>query len=528
MRLLLRWRANLDLQVALAQSRALETARAESEERLRSLIQANPAGVVVVECSEKRVVEANPAALEMIGAPREVVVGSCCGDFLCAQPDQTCPVLEQGATVLQAERRLRSGAGELVSILKSVTRISIDGRPHLIETFLDLREIRQAEDSRKQLSERLAEARRMESLGPLAGGVAHDLNNALGPLVTLPEIVAEGVRAMASGQEQQVEGLLQDLRTMKNAAQRAAHTIEDLSTLSRRGRMLTAPLDLNELVRSWVSEDAGAVLGGATLVVELEPAVITVQASRAHLARALNNLARNAADAVGPAGTVEVRTCVSGDFVELSVQDDGPGIPPADIPRVVEPFFSSKSVTASSGTGLGLTVVRGVAEDHHGRLEISSPEGQGALFTLVLPLARDLEPQPTQEEELQLGTGRVLVIDDEQGPRRAAQRALTRLGHEVVTADSGPEGLQTYEEALQGGTPFALVLLDMVMEGMDGAEVLEGIRALRSDQPVLVVSGFAPPAGEEHPLLPRVGWLAKPYGLGALSAAIAAELERTH
>jgi sigma-B regulation protein RsbU (phosphoserine phosphatase) len=401
----------------------------------------------------------------------------------------------------------------------------------------------------RSVQERLATAKRMNALSVLAGGVAHDLNNSLGPLVALPDLILHDFEDFVNGVGEKAADIRADVTAIKGASLRAAQTIKDLLTSARQGRLKKEVFDLNEVVAATVRTvlvGLGQAPKGVEVSLELSQETLLVQASDSQLARALSNLLRNALEAIEPPGRVVVRTAIErvleplmgfetiepGEYTVVSVSDSGRGIPAQDIGRVFEPFFTSKPVGETSGTGLGLAVVHGVIKEHGGFVNVESRAGHGTTFTLYFVReelgAELIEPAPESAPRLTAGPARVLVVDDDAVQLRTARRILERIGCDVTTLNSGREACRSFEEARAAGaltSPYDLVVLDMVLsEPEDGLDVFERIQALYPEQRALIVSGHAP---NERGLLAverGLRWLAKPYSADALRDVVVAVL----
>ncbi|MGC4090239.1 MAG: substrate-binding domain-containing protein [Polyangiaceae bacterium] len=397
----------------------------------------------------------------------------------------------------------------------------------------------------RSVQERLATAKRMQSLSVLAGGVAHDLNNVLGPLVALPDVILRELDEQAC--QQLPANLRADLESIKVAALSASETIRDLLTLGRRGRTSKAPLDLCRLLRSSEPSDPLRVmLAGSPkikLCVELPRMPVVIYASEPHLVRALANLVHNAKDALGDEGELNVKLSVArlsqpvsgyetieaGDYAVLTVSDNGCGIPEYELGRIFEPFFSSKRVDEQRGSGLGLAIVHGVVKEHDGFIDLASKAGLGTTFSLYFPRADALaKVSIPPESPLQRGHARILVVDDEPVQLRTCRRVLGSLGYKVDCLASGREALERFEAARSVGdsSPYDLVILDMILnEDLDGLDRFEQIVRSFPRQRAIVVSGHAPPERAEQAFQQGLAWLAKPYTADALSVAVRTALE---
>lgn len=397
----------------------------------------------------------------------------------------------------------------------------------------------------RSVQERLATLKRLQSLSVLAGGVAHDLNNALGPLVALPDVILRGLDEVGT-EGPAVSELKVDLETIRIASLRASQTIKDLMTLSRQGTTTRQPFDLASVVQSCVTPERLCALGSPEqmpeLILELSPQPLTLQGCEVHLARAVGNLVHNAVEASPAGGKLWVRTyrvlviepiigyetIEPGDYAVVSVSDQGDGIPSKDMGRIFEPFFSNKQLSERSGTGLGLAIVHGVVKEHDGYVDVASIRGEGTTFTLYLPLTQEqVAPRPALVS-IRPGSARILVVDDEPVQLRTARRVLASLGYRVDTLNSGRRACELFAQAAASGrSPCDLVILDMSFnEDQDGLEVLERIRRDFPRQKCIVASGGALTQRAETATRAGLTWLPKPYTAESLARAVQVELAR--
>jgi CheY-like chemotaxis protein len=344
------------------------------------------------------------------------------------------------------------------------------------------------------------------------------------------------------------------MRSIKSASLRAAQTIKDLLTLGRERRVGTDPLDLNALVSDCLTLETLGFMPEDLSQVEVchllceEPLI--VRAAEAHLVRAITNLVRNALEAIDGPGKVNVTTrsvdlsvpllgyevVAAGSYAVVSVSDTGRGIDPAGLVRVFEPFFSSKRIRQTSGSGLGLAVVHGVVKEHDGYLDVTSQPGQGTTFSLYFPRIHVALEAAHKTSSLPRGRAKVLVIDDEPTQLRTASRVLGQLGYEIDTLRSGVAACEVFAACAAerqpnalarpaSPSPYDLIIVDMALnEDEDGLAVIERIRALFPGQRALIASGNAPPERAEAAIVQGLGWLAKPYTSGALARAVEAAL----
>jgi signal transduction histidine kinase/ActR/RegA family two-component response regulator len=382
-----------------------------------------------------------------------------------------------------------------------------------------------AEDVTERLraEEELVRAKRLESAGQLAGQIAHDFNNLLGPLIAYPEMIGMMIKP-----DPKVSELLED---MTSAAEQIAEINQDLLTLGRRGHYNVGMLDLNRTIsdtlRPLTRDDGPAVT--------FRPAedLPAVKGGRAQITRILTNLVINAVEATTDAGTITVSTTAvmlaepvgvyaiipPGDYVRVDVTDTGTGIEDDTLEHIFEAFFTTKQTDRRRGSGLGLSVVHAVMEDHDGFIDVQSVPGEGTTFSLYFPAANGEAIEEKTDLSIGYPTGHgktVLVVDDDPIQARIAFTMLDKLGYKVMTAGSGEEAV-----ALIAEHPHDVVLLDMVMDGMNGAETLRAIKELYPDQIALILSGYAP--NEQVAETKRLGareFLAKPINVATIANAM--------
>ena len=411
--------------------------------------------------------------------------------------------------------------------------IQLELKERLRELAAEKQEVELAHGREHELQEKLARSRRLESLGILAGGVAHDLNNILGPLVTYPDIIAKKLPADA-------KEIHHALIRMRESARKAAGVIRNLLTLGRRGNISLSPIDLNlQLVDYFESFDFQALqqrVPHVKLQRELGSDLGTINASPHHVAQVIMNLVINAHEAMGAPGTLLVQTELieltetlagyqavePGRYARLRIQDSGDGISLEKLDRIFEPFFTEKQM-GTSGSGLGLAVVYGVMQDLGGRIDVRSTEGEGSCFDLYFPCLPD-QPIPDEEPPPFLVEGsRILVVDDLAEQREVATMTLESLGYSVQSAKNGHHALD-----ILATHSFDLVVLDMIMEAnFDGLDTYREIISRNPNQKCIVASGYAESDRVRQALLAGVGaYVAKPYTMEAIGTAIRKELER--
>lgn len=399
----------------------------------------------------------------------------------------------------------------------------------------------------RSVQERLATAKRMSALNVLAGGVAHDLNNALGPLVALPDLIVKELEQITQDPALSVNQVCSDVLAIKAAALRAVQTIKDLLTSARQGRTQKEVIDLNRLVAAVVHAESPSLSqnGQVEFAVGLNAEPLYISASESHVQRALSNLLRNASEAIEAPGRVSIRTArvevlepfmgyetiEPGDYAMISVTDTGRGISQQELGRVFEPFFTKKRVGETSGSGLGLAIVHGVIKEHGGFVNVESEPERGTTFTLFFGRAAPPAHASDTVHELPVSRKqlRILVVDDDLMQLRTARRVLERHGHALTTLASGREAFSLFEQAYAQAPnqpPFDLIVLDMLLnEADDGLVLAERVTALFPEQRCVIVSGHAPNERGLRAVERGLSWLCKPYTADQLTHIVDAAVD---
>jgi PAS domain S-box-containing protein len=377
-----------------------------------------------------------------------------------------------------------------------------------------------------QTEQRLKESQRMEAIGQLSGGIAHDFNNILQIVLVYSQFV---LGELAEDSKSRT-----DLAQVLSAAQRGADLTRQLLAFSRQSALSTAVIDVMPIIKEIVKMVGRTIPSSIKVTFSAAQDLPMIVADATQVHQVLLNLAINARDASPNGGSIHIRAfpaqvtdeqarqtfdAVPGDFVALEVTDTGAGIPEEILPRIFEPFFSTKA--PGKGTGLGLASAYGIVKQHGGFIECQSKVGEGTAFRVYIPSHRG-EPPTVGEGQgaapLPHGTERILVADDEDAIATLARRVLENLGYSVVCASNGKEAYEIY---LREAEQIALVLLDYQMPEMDGAECLEKIHSAAPAAKVIVASGFLEPEVQARLLELGVGeMLEKPYKSRELAMAI--------
>ncbi len=389
-------------------------------------------------------------------------------------------------------------------------------------------------EERKQIQDQLTRAQRMEAIGTLAGGVAHDLNNILSGVVSYPELL---LMRLSKDDE-----MYKPLTTIKVSGQKAADIVQDLLTLARRGALVAEVLDFRTIVQEYiVSAEYVKLLSehpGVRIEKNIGNETYMVKGSPVHLSKTIMNLVTNSAEAIINEGvvTIELSNCyltepvhgyekiVEGRYVKLCIRDTGHGIKEEDLQYIFEPFYTRKKM-GMSGTGLGMAVVWGTVEDHQGYIDVESVPGKGTCFSLYFP-STDEEIDQVGMQDLHAFAGKgesILVVDDVKEQRLIAADILRELGYGVDVVASGEEAVLTIKTK-----PYDLIILDMIMEpGIDGIETFKQILKIRPEQRAIIASGFSEVGRVE--LARELGvavYLRKPYTIPDIAMGVREELDR--
>lgn len=400
----------------------------------------------------------------------------------------------------------------------------------------EIEERKHLDEERKKLEAQLLRAQKMEALGTLAGGVAHDLNNILGGIVSYPDHLLHMVPADSP--------LRNPLLTIKTSGERAAAVVQDLLTLARRGVANKSVLNINRVVLDVSQSPEIAKLKrqnpSICFDLNLDPSLLNIEGSYIHLMKTILNLMTNAVEAMTGEGTISITTgnksivhttpgfnmLEDGDYVVITVRDTGKGISQEDLGRIFEPFYTNKKM-GQSGTGLGLAVVWGTVKDHNGHIDVKSSEGKGTVFTLYFPAtcvkvtSADAE-QDTPPEEY-AGNGEwILVVDDVEEQLHISKTILQQLGYTLETARSGEEAIEKAKQV-----NFELVVLDMIMPGgMDGLDTFLEIRKINPTQKTIITSGYSESGRiKEAQMLGAGEYIKKPFTTLTLGLAVKRELD---
>ncbi|HVO65830.1 MAG TPA: PAS domain S-box protein [Syntrophales bacterium] len=518
--------------------RQMEEVLRESEEKYRLVVENASEAIFVAQGGVLTFV--NRATVQILGYSEEEISSLPFTHFI--HPEDKEMVLDRHMRRIKGEKIPKEYSFRIVTKDGSVRWMEIHAvviswkdEPATLNFLNDITERKRVEEEQKILQARLQRAEKMEALGTLAGGVAHDLNNVLGVLVGYSELLLQNLP--------QENPLRKHAMQILKGGERAAAIIQDMLTLTRRGVPISEVVDLNRVISDFLQTPEFEVLKShhpeVRFKTSLDAELFNIKGSPTHLGKTLMNLLSNAAEAINGLGEVLVRTenryvdksipgCDSireGEYAVLAVSDTGSGISPADLGRIFEPFYTKK-VMGRSGTGLGLAVVWGTVKDHDGYIEVQSREGEGSIFTLYFPVTREgiTKAEQAIPHSTYLGRGEhILVIDDMEGQRLLASSMLESLGYKVDSVASGEEALE-----FTRNHPVDMLILDMIMDpGIDGLETYRRILEICKDQKAVIVSGFAMTERvRQAQELGAGAYVKKPYLMEKIGIAVRRELDK--
>jgi PAS domain S-box-containing protein len=509
-----KWMLNVQARLQMSELEAAHAdlfSKAFYENPLPSAIQSFP---------DQRFMDVNQRFLDVAGCKREEMIGRTPAElFLWEKPalaDQWYETLAKQGLVREEEARLRAQSGRFREMRVSMSPLALGGQTCVLLLAQDVSE-------RALLERQLRQAQKMEAIGQLAAGVAHDFNNVL--------TVIQGHAGLMRQTLSPGSTPTKSLQEIANAADRAATLIRQLLMFSRKQVMQFRCLDLNEVLRS--SLEMLGIIVGEHRELEFRPreSLPAICADRNMVEQIVMNLAVNARDAMPDGGRISIITSVeniqrapiptdpeprSGDYICLTFRDTGVGMDASILGRIFEPFFTTKAV--GKGTGLGLSTVFGIVRQHQGWLEVESQPNQGATFRIYFPPGR--QPAETMDPAVDTaprgGCETVLVVEDEDVLREMVLEVLTLQGYAVLEASSGPRAIEVWE---QTNRSIDLLLTDMVMPGgMTGSELAECLSSRQPSLKVIYTSGYSPGmAGKDASALECPNFLPKPYSSDRLA-----------
>jgi len=523
--------ANKELRLEIGERKRAEEALRSSENRFKTLFESAPDAYYLNDL-KGNFIDGNKAAEKLIGYKRKELIGKNLFELNLLPLDQLPKVAELLGDNFEGKV---TGPNELISNKKDggILILEIRTIPIKLKDQDVILGIARDVTERKRLEERLIHAQKMEAVGVLASGVAHDLNNVLSAIVGYPELLLMEIPKDSPSREL--------IMAIDTSGKKAAAIVQDLLTLARRGVAVSEVVNLNKVISEYLKSPEHESLmswhPGVRVETDLEADLRNIAGSPVHLAKAIMNLISNAVEAMPKGGVILVTSenrrldgpvrgyddVKEGNYAVLVVSDTGTGMSQNDMKRIFDPFYTKKQM-GKSGSGLGMTVVWGTVKDHNGYIDIQSTEGKGTAFTLYFPVTAEVLPRDktTLNVEAYAGDGEsILFVDDMEEQRKIVTSMLTKLGYSVILASSGEKAVEYLKT-----NEIDLLVLDMIMDpGMDGLDTYMKILEQHPGQRAIISSGFSVSKRVRAALRLGAGqYIRKPYTLEELGIAVKNEL----
>jgi two-component system cell cycle sensor histidine kinase/response regulator CckA len=523
-----------ELESEVEDRKQIETALRESEEKHRHLFETAMIGIYRTRIEDGKFLEANQKLAKMLGYES---VDRLIEEYVTSKHYTDPTLRNELLNLLQTQGWVDGFEIEMMRTDGSTIQIELSAtaypeRGYMEGFIVDITQRKQAENALRMSEEKLVRSNKMESLGLLAGGVAHDLNNILSGIVSYPELILLDLPEDSK--------LRKPIKTIKESGHRAAAVVQDLLTVARGVAITREPLNLNDQITDYLHSPEFNKLKHfhpkVTIKTHLDTDLFNISGSPVHISKIVMNLVSNAAEAVEGSGNVTLSTMNRymdrplrgyddvkiGEYVVLSVSDDGSGISADDLERIFDPFYTKKFM-GRSGTGLGLAVVWNIMLDHKGYIDVITG-GDGTAFELYFPITR--EEVSDKEVSMSIkdykGNGEIiLVVDDVKSQREISCKMLDTLGYQTKSVSSGEDAVAYLKD-----NTVDLLLLDMIMDpGMNGRETYEQVIKIHPHQKALIVSGFA--ETDEVREAQKLGagqYVKKPVALEKIGLAVKNEL----
>ncbi len=518
-----------NLNIFMENLRKVYSRVAESEEHLRITLNSIGDGVVVTDSSGK-IIQINPIAEKLSEITENYGFGKQIDDMIHLFTNKIkhniSPIIETMANTTNSvnfetvhfESTLVSTSGTSYEVSTSVSAIKHhDGS--LFGSVLVFRDI----TLEQNLKERVAQSDKMDSIGQLAGGVAHDFNNMLGGISGAAELLLMD----SHDKDQDVY-----INLIINTATRAAAINSKLLAFSRKSISSSTPFSMNSVVNDAVDILKHTIDKKVRVVFTNSAENDTVIGDSAQVQNAILNLGINSRDAIGNNGIISITTenisltdtytkqikssLLAGEYIRITIEDNGCGMSNETKQRIFEPFYTTKDI--GQGTGLGLSAVFGIVKEHEGDISVYSEQGVGTTFNILLPITVEKHIEKLTEEQIITGSGTILIVDDEDTLRTVAGSILKNAGYSILYATNGKEGVEIF---MENKDTINLVLLDMIMPEMDGRDCFKKINAIAPTLPVIMASGYTSDLRvQEIKELGVKALLSKPYRATELASSV--------
>ncbi len=501
----------------------MNTRLKESEERYRLLVETMNDGLVM-EDLRGVITYVNHKFMKMLGYDEDELLGKLSSDFLDGESLSIYSKITKDChkgeiSPFELIWNKKDGA-QVPTIVSPQSILDPEGRfKGCFAVVTDITERKIAEEEKRNMEQHLQQAQKMESIGTLAGGISHDFNNSLQAIIGYSQIL------LMDKTEDNPD--YTKLASIERAAKRASELTQQLLAFSRKVESKMMPVDLNKEVGDVKNLLERTIPKMIEIELELDKSLQIVNADPSQIEQIMMNLAVNARDAIGEKGKIIIRTentflnggdcknlpgLVPGDYVILSMTDNGKGMTPEETERIFEPFFTTKE--QGKGTGLGLSMVYGLVSKHNGHIACISKAGEGTTFQIYLPAIKQVVSETVEKKEIDMpagGTETILIVDDEVFVRELGEQILSKFGYNVIAASDGETALEIY---FQGNDKISLIILDLIMPGMGGKKCLDEFLKRDPDIKVVIASGYSPDGDAKSAMdAGAKGFISKPYNV---------------
>ncbi len=495
--------ANQQLKLDIKARIQAEEALKESEEKSKTVIKSVQTGILIIEAQNNTIVDANPMALKLLNLSLEEIKGKESHIFIHPIFKDTTQNPQLFNLADPYEKVLKSNSGREIPIFLTRTPITLKKTPHIIENFIDLRRLKSAEKERDQLERQLQQAQKLESIGTLAGGIAHGFNNILASIIGYTELLLYDVEKGSRVEK--------NLQKIFMAAIRARDLVKQILAFARQTDDELKPLRIDTIAK----EALKLIRSTIPVTIKIKQNIVSkswIMGNPTQVNQIFMNLCTNAAQAMEESGGIlsvdvvdmeiddisqwRMKNVAPGKYVQIQIADTGPGISEENIELIFEPYFTTKKI--GKGTGMGLAMVHGLVERYQGKTFVESQLGQGAVFTIFLPVTekRHQRVQYTSKK-LPTGTERILLVDDENLIVEVGRDLLQRLGYQITTKTNSLEAIKLFRSNPEG---FDLVITDMTMPDMTGDVMAKEMLTIRPGMPIILCSGYSTKVSDQTAL----------------------------
>jgi PAS domain S-box-containing protein len=508
----------------------------QSEDNFSKAFHLNPDAITITRFVDGIIVSANEGVQEILGFAEDELIGKSALDInIWDNPEDRNRWTEKLKTegkVANFEARFRTKDGSIRYGLMSASILEFNRAPHILTVARDITKRVRAEEERESLRSQLFQSQKMEALGTLVGGIAHDFNNMLQIMM--------GYCDLLLSDKQKGEPGYQELQTIIETGKGGAELVKKLLAFGQQGQIFPVPLELNHKISQLTTLISHTLPHVVQVDMELVDGPTTIRADHGQIDQLVMNLAINASEAMPIGGRLNIATtkvslddeycrthygAKPGGYVMLTVSDTGCGMDQEILAKVFDPFFSTKERGSTRGTGLGLSVVKGIVQQQGGHVTCESEPGKGTTVKVYFPAVEAplISVKTAVQTVLSEGTETILVVEDNMPVAELERRFLANAGYEVIVATNGQEALDIYQTRKE---EISLVILDLLMPEMSGRDCLMELLKIDPSVKVLIASGYAPEDELLRDITPLVkGFLHKPFAISTLPADVRSVLD---